>query len=143
MRKTFGDVSMEWMAEHPEAKNHARHQDEHKLQATCVRWFRYQYPQIRHALFAVPNGGSRNKIEAGKLKGEGVLAGVADLILLQNIGTYGALCIEMKTPTGVQSKAQKEWQMKITTDGYPYVIIRSLDQFIETINLYLSGRLKI
>lgn len=53
---------------------------EHNLQTACVRWFRYQYP--KDIILAVPNGGSRdNKKEAARLKAEGVLAGVSDLII--------------------------------------------------------------
>ena len=33
-------------------------------------------------LFAVPNGGYRNKIEAANLKRQGVIAGVPDFILI-------------------------------------------------------------
>ena len=44
---------------------------EHRVQCACVRWFRCQYPAMRHNLFAVPNGGARNKIIAAKLKAEG------------------------------------------------------------------------
>lgn len=47
--------------------------------------------------FAVPNGGARNKREAGILKGEGVTAGVADMILLKPSGGFASLCIEFKT----------------------------------------------
>ena len=47
--------------------------------------------------FAVPNGGARNKREARILKGEGVTAGVADMILLKPSGGFASLCIEFKT----------------------------------------------
>ena len=57
-------------------------QEEHNIQCACVRWFNYQWPEYRGLLFAVPNGGARSKATAGKLKAEGVVAGVADLILL-------------------------------------------------------------
>ena len=46
---------------------------EHSLQVCCVHWFRLQYPQYATLLFAVPNGGARNAITAGKLKAEGVV----------------------------------------------------------------------
>ena len=55
---------------------------ESQIQQSCVKWFRLQFPEIGLLLFAVPNGGARNKREAGILKGEGVTAGVADMILI-------------------------------------------------------------
>ena len=116
-----------------------KHNDlEHKLQCQMVKWFRMQYPTMRHNLFCVPNGGRRDEVTAAKMKAEGVLAGVSDLILLKSNRFYGALLIETKTQTGRQSGQQKEWQQKITNDGYKYVIVRSLDEFIREVKQYLS-----
>ncbi|WP_300878001.1 VRR-NUC domain-containing protein [uncultured Bacteroides sp.] len=111
---------------------------EHRLQCSCVRWFKLQYPQYAHSLFAVPNGSKRDAVTAARLKEEGVLAGVSDLILLKSNRFYGALLIEMKTDKGRQSPAQKEWEARITADGYKYVIVRSLEEFIKVIKEYLS-----
>lgn len=119
------------------ARKRPRH-EEHSLQAACVRWFRLRHPKMRHNLFAVPNGGWRTEGEAARLKDEGVLAGVSDLILLKGNRFYGALLIEMKTATGRQSAAQREWQGCITTDGYKYVVCRSLDEFAEEVEAYLA-----
>lgn len=112
--------------------------DEHKLQVACVRWYRLQYPKMKHNLFSVPNGGKRDAVTGAKLKEEGALAGVADLILLKSNRFYGALLIEMKTKTGRQSDSQKEWQHKITSDGYKYVVVRSLEDFQREIKDYLA-----
>lgn len=111
---------------------------EHKLQSACVRWYRLQYPKMRHNLFSVPNGGKRDAATAAKLKDEGALAGVADLILLKSNRFYGALLIEMKTPEGRQSESQKDWQQKITNDGYKYVVVRSFEDFQREVRQYLS-----
>ena len=70
-------------------RSRPRHQ-ESTLQKTCVSWFRAQYPDHALMLFAVPNGGGRSRIEASIMKGEGVTAGVADLILLEARGGYGS-----------------------------------------------------
>ena len=79
---------------------------EANLQAACVRWFRYQYPKYSMILFAIPNGGSRNPIEAVNLKSQGVVSGVADLILLTSNGVFSSLCIEMKADKGKQTENQ-------------------------------------
>ena len=78
---------------------------EHRLQCACVRWFRYQYPHHVSLLFAVPNGGRRDAVTGARLKAEGVVAGVADLLLFVPTKQHHALCIEMKTATGRQSTA--------------------------------------
>lgn len=115
-----------------------QHDDEHRLQSACVRWYRLQYPRMKHNLFSVPNGGKRDAVTGAKLKKEGALAGVADLILLKSNRFYGALLIEMKTSKGRQSDSQKEWQHKITADGYKYVVVRSLEDFQREIKDYLT-----
>lgn len=111
--------------------------DEHRLQCACVRWFHLAHPDMRHNLFACPNGGRRDAATAARLKDEGVLAGVADLILLKRNKTHGALLVEMKTDKGRQSQSQREWERRITADGYRYVVCRSLDGFMEEVDGYL------
>lgn len=115
-----------------------RHDESH-LQKACVRWFRYAYPKYDRLLFAVPNGGARNKTEAAILKAEGVVAGVADLILLLPNRDYHCLALELKTPKGRQSDSQKQWQATLQEHGGNYAVIRSKEQFIATITEYLSN----
>lgn len=111
---------------------------EHKIQCQMVKWFRLQYPKMKHNLFAIPNGGRRDAVTGAKLKEEGVLSGISDLILLKSNRFYGALLIETKTKTGSQSDTQKEWEQKITEDGYKYVVVRSLEDFQREIKQYLE-----
>lgn len=111
---------------------------ESALQKACVGWFRLQYRSRARLLFAVPNGGGRTRIEASIMNGEGVLAGVADLIYLESRGGYGSLCIEMKTRTGRQSPEQKEWQKAAEAGGNRYVVCRSFDDFKAAIEEYMA-----
>ncbi|MBR5835183.1 MAG: VRR-NUC domain-containing protein [Bacteroidales bacterium] len=126
-------------AEPSSRKRRPSSEEEYHLQCNCVKWFRLQYPRMKHNLFAVPNGGGRGKADAGKLKAEGVLSGVSDLILLKRNTEYGGLMIEMKTKKGVQADSQKDWQEKISKDGYKYVVCRSLEDFMREVNEYLSS----
>lgn len=113
-------------------------QEEHNIQAACVRWFNIQWPEYRGLLFAIPNGGARSKATAGKLKAEGVVQGVADLILLVPHIPEHALCIEMKTAKGRQSPEQKAWEKKVEEFGYKYAVCHSLDEFMAVVNGYLQ-----
>ena len=115
-----------------------RHQ-ESKIQIVCVNWFKYQYPSLGPIFFSVPNGGKRNLTEAKILKAEGAKAGVSDLLLLHPNEECNFLAIEMKTKTGSQSKNQKDWQKGIENLGGKYQICRSVEEFQETINLYLKN----
>lgn len=111
---------------------------EASLQSACVTWFNLEYPEYRGLLFHVPNGGSRNAKEAANLKRQGVVAGVADLLLLLPCGSFGCLCVELKTPKGRQSQYQREWGSKALKYGNLYVVCRSVDEFMNTIRTYMS-----
>ena len=100
-------------------------QKESILQTACVRWFRLQYPDL--IIYAVPNGGSRNVREAQRLKAEGVLAGVADLVVLLPQGK--SLYIEMKVKGNRQTENQKAFQGKAITLGHSYTVCYSFEEF--------------
>ena len=121
------------------ARRKAGHR-ESDLQRSCVAWFRSQYPEHAPLLFAVPNGGGRSKAEAGRMKAEGVVAGVSDLILLEARGGWGSLCLEMKTEEkgSRQSVRQREWQEAAEVFGNKYVVCRSLEDFMGAVNGYLA-----
>lgn len=108
------------------------------LQQACVNWFRYRFPKKAQLLIAVPNGGSRNKLEAINLKRQGVVAGVSDLLLLVPRKGFGCLGIEMKYESGKQSVSQSTWEVHFKKAGNLYVVIRSVDQFMDTIESYLN-----
>lgn len=113
--------------------------EEHRIQCSCVRWFNLKHRKLKGRLFAVPNGGKRDALTGAKLKAEGVVAGVADLILLVPNRFYGALLVEMKTLTGRQSKSQKDWEQIITSErDYKYVVCHSLDDFIREVDDYIK-----
>lgn len=115
--------------------------EESNIQTACVKWFRYQYPELAKLLIAIPNGGFRNQITAAIMKAEGVVAGAADLVLFvpKLSEGCGALCIEMKTPKGTQSELQKEWQLAVEAQGYKYVLCRSVYEFACVVNGYLKN----
>lgn len=109
------------------------------LQCRCVYWFKLQYRLYALLLYAIPNGGKRNSREAARLREEGVTAGVADLFLSIPNQHYHGLYIEMKCATGGrQSHHQKLFQEAVEQQGYRYVIIRSLEDFILEIKSYLG-----
>lgn len=116
-----------------------RRNEESRIQQACVLWFRLQYPSLSGLLFAIPNGGYRNAVTGAILKAEGVLAGVSDLILLYPRGEYHGLCVEMKTALGRQSDTQRAFQKRVQAVGYKYMLVRSLEEFMEVITKYLNG----
>lgn len=111
---------------------------EDQLQKACVRWFDLQYPRYSKELVHCPNGGKRNAIEAAKFKQMGVRAGFPDLILLVSNRFYPFMGIELKTSKGRQSEHQKEYEYEFSRIGAKYVVIRSLEEFIDIVNAYMD-----
>ncbi len=114
---------------------------EDQLQQQIYTWYNNNYclknHEPRHVIFSVPNGGSRNVIEAKKMKSTGLLPGVSDLIILQPGRT---LFIELKTLTGIQSPVQKDFQSRIELLGFEYHLIRSLEEFKSITNPNLKTK---
>ena len=109
------------------------------IQSQIVLDFNNKYCLKHHnprlMIYAVPNGGSRNVIEAKKLKATGTLRGASDLIVnFPGKSVY----IEVKTDTGVQSDAQIDFQNRIEDLGMDYHIVRSVSDFYEKIMCYLK-----
>ena len=100
---------------------------EDALQAKIVVWFKNNYQMHGKGLiFSCPNGGTRNIVEAKKLKETGLMAGVSDLIvLLEN----KILFVELKIEKGIQSDAQRLFETRIINLGYEYHLIRDLETF--------------
>ena len=113
---------------------------ESDLQIACVRWFKYAYPQFGDLLFAIPNGGYRHPKTAKRLKQEGIVAGVSDLILLLPNKEYHGLCIEMKYGKGRQSDLQKTWMRQVRGVGYQYELVNSFDKFEALLIDYVGAR---
>lgn len=111
---------------------------EAQLQSACVRYFRYRYPKYKRLLFHVPNGGSRNVIEAANLKEQGVVSGVADLILLKPKHNYGSLCIELKIGRNKQTENQIQWARDATEEGNLYRVVTNFDQFKDLVDWYMN-----
>jgi len=105
---------------------------ESQLQQKMIIWFKNEY-QIngKGLIFAVPNGGSRNILEAKNLKLTGQMAGVSDLIILLN---NKCIFIEVKVEKGIQSEVQKVFENKVSLLGFDYYLVRSLEEFKNIVN---------
>lgn len=69
---------------------------EDEEQIAFINWFKSKYKD--YLIFSIPNGGSRNKIEASKLKKTGLLPGIPDLIIL--MPNKEIIFLEMKRQKG-------------------------------------------
>lgn len=87
-------------------------------------------------IFAIPNGGSRNIIEASRLKKEGIVKGIPDLCLIM---PNNILFIEMKKQKGGRlSDSQKEIISKINKNGFDVIIGYGYLDALEKFKNYLK-----
>ena len=93
---------------------------EDQIQAKFYKEAYNTFPQIRGLLFSVPNGGTRNMIEALKLQATGLTPGIPDMLLLKPLVAF-----EFKTPTGTLSPAQVKIHMIWREAGIPVNVCRS------------------
>lgn len=111
-------------------------------QMTLFSWAAMQsgkYPEL-NLLYHVPNGGSRHKAEAGRLRAEGVKAGVPNLCLPVARGQYHGLYIELKRQRGGRtSDHQSEWLDALSAQGYKAALCYGWEQAAGTIIEYLTG----
>jgi len=113
---------------------------EYQIQCAIVEWLRVRAISGKFRFFHIPNGGSRHKAEAARLKKAGVTPGVPDLcVILQNGRT---LWIEVKSKPGRLSHNQYDWINWLRVDHrkghFPYVV-RDLNEVIFIINEHLEA----
>ncbi len=107
---------------------------EDQLQKSVVQYLTMVFPPNGDVLFFhVPNGGRRDIREASKFKAMGVRPGVADLIFLSPGATH---FIELKTDSGRQTPAQKDFARLVDRLGLDYQICRSIDEVSATIKTW-------
>lgn len=102
-----------------------------------AHWYTKQYPELKW-LHHIPNGGSRNRSEAVKLKQMGVKAGVADLFLPCPKGIYCGLYIEMKYGDNRKTDRQKEFLADMAGNGYFAITCYSADAAIRVLEEYVT-----
>lgn len=116
---------------------------ESEEQAWLFEWAEYQsgkYPELK-MMYHVPNGGSRNKIEAARLKAQGVKPGVPDIVLPVARGGYNGLYIELKrTKYGKKGEEQTKWIEALKEQGNCAAVIEGWRSAAALILWYLNLR---
>ena len=118
---------------------------EHEEQKALFLWaamMEYHHPELR-LMFAIPNGGLRDKVVAAKLCAEGVKPGVPDVFLPVARGEYHGLFIEMKRQDGGQvSDDQKWYHRNLRVQGYRVEVCAGFDESKGAVEGYLISEKK-
>ena len=109
-------------------------------QICLMAWCRLnekRYPELA-LIYHIPNGGSRNKLEAIALKKQGVKAGVPDLCLPVARGEYHGLYIEMKFGKNKTTQFQDEWLAALQKQNYKAVVCYGAEEAMSILKDYLK-----
>jgi len=118
---------------------------EDDLQVAVMTWLKLQHPGV--LAFHVPNGGQRNAREGARLKAQGVMPGVADILIFSWAMTYWpqqkwmnnyGLALELKIKPNKQSDAQKTFENAIKCVGWQYEVAYDFDEAKKIISDYLA-----
>lgn len=109
--------------------------EKHHQQAVIqvIRMYRWG-----NLLFAIPNGGKRDKGTAINLKREGVLPGIPDLFLACAANDFHGLFIEMKFGKNKPTQLQIECMERLTKNGYLCVVCYTAEEAINIITDYMK-----
>lgn len=111
---------------------------EQKALVAWARTWSSAVPELA-TLFAVPNGGHRDKRVAAQLAAEGVLPGVPDLFLPVARGMHHGLFVELKRARGGRlSPAQRAMIERLSAAGYRVAVCPGWDAARDAIVRYLG-----
>jgi len=110
-------------------------------QAAYFEWLGKALPLVSDHAFHPANGGHRLKAVAGKLKAQGVRAGVPDIYIELPRGAYHGLRIELKaTPPhdAAVAPSQKAWRARLKGAGYCALICKGWEAAKSATEAYVS-----
>ena len=98
-----------------------------------------KYPCLT-LMYHIPNEGKRSRATGGRLRAEGLKAGVPDICLPVARGGCHGLYIELKRQHGgLLLPAQAEWMEKLKAQGYQVALCHGWEAASEIILEYLKG----
>ncbi len=134
----------------PMRRAHAE-DDQARWLMTWARANARAHPEL-DLLFAIPNGGWRDKREAARLKSMGVKAGVSDYLLpvtrsVKESNAEGTwftdtykpgLWLELKSADGRPTESQLEWGRRMQEQGYEFKVCKGWVEAAKAICTYLG-----
>lgn len=120
-------------------KRSTKEQKESEIQHAIFSWAR-DHRICKRYLFAIPNGGSRNLVEAYHLKQQGVKKGVSDMMLAYPTKGAHGLWIELKRNRKAKLTLEQErWLEEMNKLGYVAKVAYGFDDACLIIEDYLKN----
>lgn len=118
---------------------------EHAEQVAVCNYLSVKYPDV--LFWATPNGASlsgRGRA-MNKLKGEGFLPGVSDLIIFEPRGGYSCAFVEMKKADGGSGASEnQQWFIReVEKRGAFGIVCNGFDEARTVLDDYLIGKIKV
>lgn len=120
----------------------AKSGSEHAHQVALFCWASQQfqtYPCLK-LMYAIPNGGKRDKITAANLKAEGVKAGTPDICLPVPVGPWHGLYIELKVGDNKPTDEQTLTLAELKKMGYGALWVVGWEAARDVILAYLNWK---
>jgi hypothetical protein len=111
---------------------------EEQIQINFFEYVSLQYPTLAPFIFHIPNGGSRNIVEAVKLKRMGVRRGVWDVFVNLPSKNYCGLWIEFKSGKNKLTKEQEIFLESIKNNRQMHAVCYDLPEAIAVLKTYLG-----
>lgn len=94
---------------------------------------------VLYLAHAIPNGGNRNRIEASRLKAEGVTSGIPDVFIPIPKQGWSGLYIEFKRDKEKPTDDQRAVLLMLDNQGYKVIVCNSLEVAKEQFDAYFYG----
>ena len=117
-----------------------RHEED-DIQAAFFEWVRLAQHKRKSLaqMFHPANGGKRDAREAARLKRQGVIPGVPDVMFpVPNAKFYG-LAIEFKSKSGKVSEPQAIYMQGLIDNGWSVHVCRDSRAAIEVVKFYIGN----
>ena len=111
---------------------------EYKIQSALITYLDLAHPKLLRAVS--PAAGFRTSMGfAMKMKRMGYQKGTPDIIILEPVGKYHGLIIELKAPNGKISGEQQKYLAAAHRKDYKAMVIWSYKDAVKLIEDYLLG----
>lgn len=115
---------------------------EHDIQTAFFDWVRLAkniHPVLK-LVFAVPNAAKRGFKTAARMKAEGLVSGVPDVLFPAPRHGFSGLAMEFKRPGEKPTEAQLEFMDGLLKENWLVVVVTDSEAAIRTVRDYLGLR---